>query len=156
MEYRTCDPWIGSLASDPINYDRFFHYYLQLMSSERPEKRGIESAVLSYGLVLLHLIHYITTATSWFKHILFFINCNKHTHIYIVYNKSWDLHIFYCYYYYFYSKTELNDMRKKICLRKPEVSVERNSVSNVTENSSEHGIYSLPCSYTNDIINIAP
>ena len=26
----------------------------------------------------------------WFKHILFFINCNIHTHIYIVYNKSWD------------------------------------------------------------------
>ena len=26
----------------------------------------------------------------WFKHILFFIISNIYTHIYIVYNKSWD------------------------------------------------------------------
>ena len=26
----------------------------------------------------------------WFNHVLFFINCNIHTGIYIVYNESWD------------------------------------------------------------------
>ena len=50
--------------------------------------------------------------------------------------------------------TELNVLRKIICLRKSEVSVERLSVCNVTENLVEHGIYCLPCSYINDIINM--
>ena len=35
--------------------------------------------------------------------------------------------------------TELNDLRKIICLRKFEVSVERISVCNVTSNLAEHG-----------------
>ena len=47
--------------------------------------------------------------------------------------------------------TELNDFRKVICLRKSELSVERISVCNVTENLAEHGIYFLPCSCTSDI-----
>ena len=37
--------------------------------------------------------------------------------------------------------TELNDLVKIICLRKPEVSVERISVCNITENLAEHGIH---------------
>ena len=52
--------------------------------------------------------------------------------------------------------TELNDLRKIICLRKPEVSVERISVSYVTENLAGHGIHCLPCSFNNDIINMLP
>ena len=45
---------------------------------------------------------------------------------------------------------KLNDLRKIICLRKSETSLERISVCNVTENLAEHGIRCLPCSYTND------
>ena len=52
--------------------------------------------------------------------------------------------------------SELNDLRKIICLRKSEISVERFSVCNIIENLEEHGIHSLPCSYTNDVINILP
>ena len=37
----------------------------------------------------------------------------------------------------------INDLRKFICLRKSEVSVERISVCNVTENLAEHGIHRL-------------
>ena len=44
--------------------------------------------------------------------------------------------------------------RKIICLRKSEVSGRRISVCNVIENIEEHGIYCLPCSYTNYIINL--
>ena len=50
--------------------------------------------------------------------------------------------------------TELNVLRKIICLRKSEVSVERLSVCNVIENLVEHGICCLPCSYINDIIDM--
>ena len=49
---------------------------------------------------------------------------------------------------------QLIDLRKIICLRKSEVSVERNSVCNVIENSAEHDIHCLSCSFTNDIINM--
>ena len=49
---------------------------------------------------------------------------------------------------------ELTDLRIIICLRKSEVSVERISVCNVTENLAEHGRHCLPCSYTNDVINM--
>ena len=51
--------------------------------------------------------------------------------------------------------SELNDLRKSICLRKkyqkPELPVERISVCNVIENLTELGIHFLPCSYTNDV-----
>ena len=51
--------------------------------------------------------------------------------------------------------TELNDLRKIICLRKSEVFVKKNSVFNVIhQNLVKHDIDYLPCSYTNDIINI--
>ena len=50
--------------------------------------------------------------------------------------------------------TELNDFRKIICLRKSECSVEKNSVCIVIENLAGHGIHCLPCSYTNDVINM--
>ena len=43
-------------------------------------------------------------------------------------------------------KSDFNELRKNICLRKSEVSVERVSVCNVTENLAEHGIHCLPCS----------
>ena len=49
--------------------------------------------------------------------------------------------------------TGLNNLRKIICLRKSEVSVERISVCNVTENLLGHAIHCLPCSYTNDFTN---
>ena len=49
---------------------------------------------------------------------------------------------------------ELNDLRKNICLRKSDVSVERISVGNVTENLAGHGILCVPCSYTNDVIDV--
>ena len=52
--------------------------------------------------------------------------------------------------------TELNDLRKNICLRKSEVSVERISVCNAIENLAEHGINCLPCSWTNNINNMFP
>ena len=45
---------------------------------------------------------------------------------------------------------ELNDLRKIICLRKSEVSVERISVYNI-ENLAEYGIHCLPYSFTNDV-----
>ena len=51
-------------------------------------------------------------------------------------------------------KTESNDFRKIICLRKSEVSDERISVCNLTENLAEHGIHYLPCSYTNNVIDM--
>ena len=46
--------------------------------------------------------------------------------------------------------TEWNDLRKIICLRKSEVSVERVSVCKVIENLAEHGIHYLPFSYLSD------
>ena len=49
---------------------------------------------------------------------------------------------------------ELNDMRKIIYLRKSEVSVEIISVCNVIENSAQHGMHCLPCSYITDVINM--
>ena len=49
--------------------------------------------------------------------------------------------------------TELNDLRKIICLRKFEVYVKK--VSNVTEKLVEHSIHCLPYSYTNDVIDIS-
>ena len=52
--------------------------------------------------------------------------------------------------------TELNDLRIILCLRKSEVTVERNSVCNVIEKLMEHGIHCLPCSYTNDVIDLLP
>ena len=50
--------------------------------------------------------------------------------------------------------TELNDLRIIICLRKSECIVERISVYNVIEKLIEHGILCLPCSYTNDVIDL--
>ena len=50
--------------------------------------------------------------------------------------------------------TELNDLRKIICLRQSEVSVEIISICNVIENLAKHGIHCLPCSYTNDVIDL--
>ena len=47
---------------------------------------------------------------------------------------------------------ELNKLRIIICLREPEVSVERISVCKVTEILAEHGIHCLPCVQTNDVI----
>ena len=41
-----------------------------------------------------------------------------------------------------------------ICLRESEVSIKRISVCIVTENLVEHGSHCLPCSYTNDIIDV--
>ena len=54
------------------------------------------------------------------------------------------------------NNAELNDSRKIICFRKSKGSVGRISVCNVTEHSAEHGIHCLPCSYTNDVINMLP
>ena len=48
----------------------------------------------------------------------------------------------------------VDDFRNIICLRKYEVSVERISVCNITENLVEYGIRCLPCSYTNDVIDM--
>ena len=48
--------------------------------------------------------------------------------------------------------TELNDLRKIICLRKSEISDEIISVCNVIEKLTEHGIHCLQCSGTNDVI----
>ena len=52
--------------------------------------------------------------------------------------------------------TELNDLRKNICLRKSEGSVERISVYYVIEKLTEHGIHCLPCLYINDVISLLP
>ena len=49
---------------------------------------------------------------------------------------------------------DLNYLRKIICLRKSEVSVERISVCNGIENFVKHGIQCLPCSYTDDVMNM--
>ena len=51
---------------------------------------------------------------------------------------------------------ELNDLRKNICDRKSEVSVERNSVCHEIEHLMEHGIHCLTCAYTNDVIDLLP
>ena len=51
-------------------------------------------------------------------------------------------------------KTELNDLKKTIYLRKPEGSVERISVCNAIKNLAEHGIHCLQCFYTNDLITM--
>ena len=59
-----------------------------------------------------------------------------------------------CVFLQYSNTTELNDLRKIICLRKSEVSVERISVCNVIGNLVEHGIHCLPYSYTIDIINM--
>ena len=45
------------------------------------------------------------------------------------------------------TNAELNDLRKIICLRKSEVSVERISACDVNENLVEHGIHCLPWSF---------
>ena len=50
--------------------------------------------------------------------------------------------------------TEVNDLRKIKCFRKSEVSIKIISVCNVVENLAEHGIHCLPCSYTNDAIDM--
>ena len=49
------------------------------------------------------------------------------------------------------------DERQIICLRKSEVYVKKNetTLSNVTEKMVELSIHCLPCSYTNDVINIS-
>ena len=52
--------------------------------------------------------------------------------------------------------TELNDLRIIIFLRKFKVKSARISVSNVNEKLMEHGIYCLPLSYTNGIIDLLP
>ena len=49
---------------------------------------------------------------------------------------------------------ELNDLRIIVCLRKSEVTAERISVYDVTEKLMEHGVHCLPCSYTNDVIDL--
>ena len=53
-------------------------------------------------------------------------------------------------------KSESNDFRKFICLRKYEVSVERISACIVFENLAEHGIYCLPWPYTDDRVDMLP
>ena len=50
--------------------------------------------------------------------------------------------------------TKFNALSKIICLRKFEVSGERISICNVIEKLAEHGIHCLPCSYTNDVIDM--
>ena len=52
------------------------------------------------------------------------------------------------------NNTELNKLRKNICLRKSEVYVKK-TVSNIIEKLVEHGIHCLPCSYTNDMIDLS-
>ena len=51
---------------------------------------------------------------------------------------------------------ESNDLKMRIiiCLRKYEVTVERNSVCYVLEKLVVHDIQCMPCFYTNDIINL--
>ena len=55
-----------------------------------------------------------------------------------------------------FKNTELNDLRKIICLRKSEAYVERISVCNVIEILAEHDIHCLSCSNTNDVIDLLP
>ena len=40
-------------------------------------------------------------------------------------------------------------------MRKFEVYVKKKTVSSVTEKLVEHGIHCLPCSYTNDVIDLS-
>ena len=54
------------------------------------------------------------------------------------------------------TNTEISDLRKIIRLRKSEVTVERISVCYDIEKMMEHGIHCLPCSYTNEIIDLLP
>ena len=55
------------------------------------------------------------------------------------------------------TNTEINDLRKIICLRKSEVNVKRKQNSiNVIEKFVEHGIHCLQCPYTNDGIDLLP
>ena len=53
-----------------------------------------------------------------------------------------------------HTNTELTDLRKTICFGKSEASDERMSLCNVIENVAERGINYLPCSYTNDVIDM--
>ena len=53
-------------------------------------------------------------------------------------------------------KTKLKDLRKRVCLRKSNFSVESISGYNVIENLAEHGIHCLLSSYTNDVIDMLP
>ena len=50
--------------------------------------------------------------------------------------------------------TELNDLRKNICLRKYAVSIKRLCI--VIEKLAEHGIHYMPCSRSRDVIYILP
>ena len=52
---------------------------------------------------------------------------------------------------------ELNDWSKIVCLRKSEVYAEKKkkTVSNVIEKLVEHGIQCLPCSCTDDVIDLS-
>ena len=45
---------------------------------------------------------------------------------------------------------------KNIHLRKYEVTVKRIAVYNGIEKLEKHGIHRLPCSYSNDVINLLP
>ena len=54
------------------------------------------------------------------------------------------------------TNTELNDPRIIISLRKSEVSVDRVAVCNVIEKLMNRGLYCLPSSYTNDVIDLFP
>ena len=68
-----------------------------------------------------------------------------------------------CQWYQWHANTSqltrnLNDLRKNFCLRKSEVYVKKKkkkTVSNVIEKLVEHDIHCLPCSYTNDVINLS-
>ena len=62
-----------------------------------------------------------------------------------------------CWYYLFGVGISINfDLNnlKKNCFRKSEFFVERISFYNVIENLVEHGTHCLPCSFTNDVINV--
>ena len=52
--------------------------------------------------------------------------------------------------------TGLNDLRIVVCLRKKIISIERMSGFNFIENLAEHGTNCLPCSDTNDVIDLLP
>ena len=67
--------------------------------------------------------------------------------LFSIYNKNLD--IFIC-------NIKLSYLIKIICLRKSQVSAKRILVFNVIEKLAEHGIHSLPCSYTNDIMDLLP
>ena len=47
--------------------------------------------------------------------------------------------------------TELDNLRKEIL----KFMFKKKAVSNVIEKLLEHGIHCLPCSYTNDVINLS-